>query len=79
MCCLTRKNDLEEDEDASKYGGWIVQIFRNVHAPLLLSKAGKAIVLLAFSGLLGFGIYVSSYSFNPLVFTTSCLNTIILM
>jgi len=57
MCCLTRKNDLEEDEDASKYGGWIVQIFRNVHAPLLLSKAGKAIVLLAFSGLLGFGIY----------------------
>jgi len=39
----------------------VSRYFRNVHAPLLLTKAGKAIVLLAFTGLLAFGIYVSFY------------------
>jgi len=57
LCCLTRNTSLEEDEDDKFEEGRMSRYFRNVHAPLLLTKAGKAIVLLAFTGLLAFGIY----------------------
>ena len=61
LCCFTRKKSLDEDEDDKFEENKVSKYFRNVHAPIILSKAGKAIVLLAFSGLLGFGVYVSFY------------------
>jgi predicted RND superfamily exporter protein len=59
LCCITRKTDLEDDENDKFEEDKLSRYFRNYHAPLLLSKGGKAAVLLAFSGLLGFGIWVS--------------------
>lgn len=57
FCCITRKNDLDDDENDKFEEDGLSRYFRNVHAPLLLSKGGKAAVLVAFSGLLGFGIW----------------------
>ena len=59
LCCITRKTDLEDDENDKFEEDGLSRYFRNYHAPLLLSKGGKAAVLVAFSGLLGFGIWVS--------------------
>jgi len=57
LCCITRKKDLEDDENDKFEEDGVSRYFRNKHAPLILSKGGKAAVLLVFSGLLGFGIY----------------------
>ena len=54
-CCLTRKQ--VNDDDVVFEEGYISRFFRNYHAPAILSKPGKIIVLLLFSGLLAFGIF----------------------
>lgn len=61
LCCLTRKKGLEEEdkEDEKYHEGTVSLYFRNVHAPVLLSKIGKVVVCLVFSALLGVGIWVS--------------------
>jgi Niemann-Pick C1 protein len=55
LCCLTRKKEVEKDEIFEE--GGISRYFRNYHAPWILSKIGKPVVLLVFSGLLAFGIW----------------------
>lgn len=55
LCCLTRKKEMEKDAVFEE--GGISKYFRNYHAPWILSKIGKAMVLLSFSGLLAFGIW----------------------
>lgn len=57
LCCVTRTNPLDETDDSGYEEEFMSRYFRNYHAPAILSKAGKAIVLLIFSGLLGFGIW----------------------
>jgi len=57
LCCLTRGKPLEESEADKFEEDRVSRYFRNYHAPAILSKPGKAIVLLAFSGLFGFGIW----------------------
>lgn len=65
MCCLQRGKN-EEDTDNQELTeadlkdneeGFASTYFRKYHAPAILSKPGKAIVLLFFAGLLGFGCY----------------------
>lgn len=55
LCCLTRKADFPEDNGEEE--GKLSNYFRKYHAPAILSKAGKIIVILFFSALLAFGIY----------------------
>jgi hypothetical protein len=55
LCCLTRKQ--HTDDDVVFEEGNMSRFFRNYHAPAILSKPGKIIVLLFFSGLLAFGIF----------------------
>jgi len=55
LCCVTRKKEMEKDEVFEE--GGISRYFRNYHAPWILSKVGKPVVLLVFSGLLAFGIW----------------------
>ncbi|CAB9519756.1 Pick C1-like protein 1 [Seminavis robusta] len=69
FCCLTRgsggndndndnnDNELTEEDLNDNQEGIASTYFRKYHAPAILSKPGKAIVLLIFAGLLGFGIY----------------------
>mmetsp|Transcript_23737 Transcript_23737/g.67064 ORF Transcript_23737/g.67064 Transcript_23737/m.67064 type:complete len:923 (-) Transcript_23737:74-2842(-) len=57
LCCLTRKNELEEDDDENFKEDLVSRYFRNYHAPAILSNVGKVIVFVVFAGLLGFGIY----------------------
>ena len=57
LCCLTRKNVTEQEEDNGFEEGLISRYFRNYHGPRILSGVGKAVVLVLFSGLLGFGIW----------------------
>jgi len=56
LCCVTRKNPLKEDDSGFKED-LVSRYFRNYHAPAILSKIGKGVVLLCFAGLLAFGIY----------------------
>lgn len=55
LCCVTRKKEVEVEEGFKE--GLVSRYFRNYHAPAILSKWGKIIVLAAFSGLIAFGIY----------------------
>lgn len=55
LCCLTRQRDIEEDEDGFKEG-FISRVFREYHAPTILSTPGKLVVFLGFGGLLAFGV-----------------------
>ena len=58
-CCTRKKNNDDENEDElnDNEEGIASRYFRNYHSPAILSKPGKAIVLLVFAGLLAFGIY----------------------
>lgn len=55
LCCVTRKQ--EQAEEGGFEEGRLSIYFRKYHAPIILSKAGKALVLLAFSGLFAYGVY----------------------
>merc|ERR1712176_378910 len=55
--CLTRTSPLEEDENSKFEEDLMSRYFRNYHAPMILSSAGKQIVLVIFAALVGFGIY----------------------
>jgi len=58
ICCVTRKKPLEEEDDGDIFQeDALSRYFRNYHAPAILSSFGKAVVLLAFGGLLGYGVY----------------------
>lgn len=57
LCCVTRRKEIQDDDDGGFEEGLVSKYFRFYHAPAILSKAGKVIVLLLFSGLLGFGIF----------------------
>ncbi|KAL7467984.1 hypothetical protein ACHAXS_008207 [Conticribra weissflogii] len=56
LCCLTRKT-IQDEEDTGSKEGFISKYFRNYHSPAILSKPGKAMVILLFSGLFSFGVY----------------------
>lgn len=56
MCCIKRKTITDEEDTGSKEG-FISRYFRNYHGPAILSKTGKPLTILAFAGLLAFGIY----------------------
>mmetsp|Transcript_14392 Transcript_14392/g.34816 ORF Transcript_14392/g.34816 Transcript_14392/m.34816 type:complete len:1133 (-) Transcript_14392:385-3783(-) len=56
VCCVTRKNDVKPEDDVFEEGR-VSKYFRNYHAPGILSRFGKPIVLVLFAGLLAFGIY----------------------
>jgi len=60
LCCLTRKNVNEEESGQFEEGG-VSRYFRNYHAPAILSRVGKLVVVVLFSTVLGFGIYVSAF------------------
>lgn len=57
LCCMTRSKTVEEEVGHEE--NLLSRYFRNFHAPAILSVVGKLAVLAAFSGLLGFGIWVS--------------------
>ena len=65
MCCLQRgkseddadNQELTEEDLKDNEEGFASTYFRKYHAPAILSKPGKAIVLLIFAGLLAFGCY----------------------
>jgi len=58
LCCQVRKKPLEETgEDQEFQEMAIARYFRNYHAPAILSKIGKILILILFSTTLGFGIY----------------------
>ncbi len=57
LVCCTRKNPMEDDEGDVFEEDLVSRYFRNYHAPAILSRAGKVIVLLFFSGLIAFGVY----------------------
>ena len=54
LCCVTRKKDVEDEVFTE---GVMSRYFRKYHAPAILSKVGKGLVLLIFAGLLGFGVF----------------------
>lgn len=56
LCCLTRKKEVEEEEEGYEEG-FIARYFRNIHGPIILSKVGKVVVLAVYAALLGFGIW----------------------
>jgi len=55
LCCLTRKNDAAEDTGSKE--GFISNYFRKYHAPKILSKPGKALTIVCFACLFGFGVF----------------------
>jgi len=58
FCCLTRKNEIQEDDEQDGFQeNAVSRYFRNYHAPAILSNVGKIVVLVLFSALLAFGIY----------------------
>lgn len=54
LCCLTREKEVEDEPNQE---GRMPKLLRNYYAPYLLSKVGKVMTILCFSGLLSFGIY----------------------
>lgn len=63
FCCLTRKNDYEENEEGFEEG-IMSKYFRKYHAPAILSTIGKILVSVVFAGLLGFGVWVRYSNFT---------------
>ncbi len=59
VCCLTRSKEIEDEEDGYEEGA-VSKYFRNYHAPAILSRIGKLVVVVIYGALLGFGIWVSS-------------------
>lgn len=58
LCCLTRKKPMDDEEDEKGFQeDSMSRYFRNYHAPAILSKIGKVIVLTIFAGLFGFGVW----------------------
>jgi hypothetical protein len=57
LCCLTRQNKLQENDDETFQEGNIAKYFRHWHAPAILSVPGKIVTLVVFSGLLALGIF----------------------
>ena len=58
LCCVTRGKPLEENEETDVFQeDMISRYFRNYHAPAIMSKTGKTIIILLFTGLLSFGFY----------------------
>ena len=57
VCCMGGKNYTDEDESDEYQEDLVSRYFRNFHAPAILSKVGKVVVLIVFAGLLGFGVY----------------------
>ena len=56
LCCIKRKTIVDE-EDTGSEEGFLSRYFRFYHGPAILSPYGKALTILAFAGLLAFGIY----------------------
>eukprot|EP00956_Cyclotella_meneghiniana_P018758 scaffold31537_cov43-Cyclotella_meneghiniana.AAC.1 len=56
ICCIKRKTIVDE-EDTGSEEGFLSRYFRFYHGPAILSPSGKALTILAFAGLLAFGIY----------------------
>ena len=56
LCCVTRKM-VSDEEDTGSEEGRIPAYFRKYHAPTILSKQGKALTLLIFTALFGYGLY----------------------
>lgn len=56
LCCITRKTIPDEVDTGTKEGR-IPTYFRKYHAPTILSKQGKALTLLCFTGLFIFGVF----------------------
>lgn len=67
LCCITRKNSIKVEDELEYQEAAMSRFFRNVFSPLILSKVGKVVVLLLFSGLLGFGIWVSYTNFTNVI------------
>jgi Niemann-Pick C1 protein len=57
LCCLTRGKPIQEDGDDAFQEDSISRYFRNYHAPAILSRAGKVVTLVVFTGLIAFGFY----------------------
>jgi Niemann-Pick C1 protein len=57
LCCITRKNPIQDDDDDGYEEEFLSRYFRNYHAPAILSKVGKLVVLVIFAGLFGFGLW----------------------
>eukprot|EP00934_Nitzschia_sp_Nitz4_P001366 Nitzschia sp. Nitz4//scaffold395_size11642//5914//11294//NITZ4_009033-RA/size11642-processed-gene-0.12-mRNA-1//-1//CDS//3329550258//1366//frame0 len=56
LCCLTRSNESFE-KDTGFEEDMVSRYFLNYHAPALMSRVGKTVVLVLFAGLLGFGVF----------------------
>jgi hypothetical protein len=56
LCCVTRRNSVKPEDDVFEEG-IVSRYFRNYHAPAILSRAGKLIVLVVFAGLFAFGLF----------------------
>ena len=58
LVCLKRKQeDEDDDEDGQFEEGRVSRYFRNYHAPAVLSKVGKLVILVVFAGLFALGIF----------------------
>jgi len=63
ICCLSRSPKVLDGEEPSLPNkdvfkeNFVSKYFRKYHCPAILSKAGKAMVLVFFAGLLGLGVY----------------------
>jgi len=58
LCCLTRKKEIDDEKDVFEED-FLSRYFRNYHAPAILSKTGKLLVLTIFAALFGYGVYGS--------------------
>lgn len=63
VCCLTRTPKVTDGEEQPRESedifeeNFVSKYFRAYHGPVILSKAGKAIILVLFASLIGFGVY----------------------
>ena len=57
LCCITRSDQGDKNEDTGSKEGIISRYFREYHAPSILSRPGKALTLIVFSLIFSFGLY----------------------
>jgi len=57
LCCLARKKPIVADDDDAYQEDYTSKYFRNYHAPIILSRAGKVVVLAVFAAMFGYGVY----------------------